>query len=603
MPRSRPDGLITGHAEQYCAELDEKLANDLRIQSRAWAAGPRNGISRPMSVQNRTHVRHVARLETLPTADGQLRRPSIPKVARVDHAAIEANFKKVSSMCTDAWASLRQTREVESPKALTRVETADEDAEAVKLRRLRHYRMHRSWERPSPPLPLLCDIPEPRQPPQSIVRWNSAPDRLHSYRPEALVQRHCQFVLDRATKRGVARVRHRALEQERQLRAAAKLREGMDAAAACDRRRQQQRLKSRSVGHLVVGDSNKVACWLTVAVVVLGCHGLSLVLKSGRHKAKLRHAINVARKRAMSRVGPMNVITHGVVAQTPSEVLDLWNLDQLARDSQCMQALVRIQRVWRWRSMMRKKAVAANRVLQCLIGWRTNSRFFICCGIFSRLVCFLQRYWRRKRALLRTLAHEVEVIWKRKEIAICRQQIVRQDMADIAREQAGAVNLHGRRRAILESRAVALTRDERAEAIMLAKDARRATIDHELRRRRFFLLPEIDVWLSDVREHKALLSAWRNQRAISQSLGVPHDDPMPLLRQPPSAMLTAHDITDLILQARACPKTEFGPVSTVGRREHSGISDDQLGHGTASNDEDERDQLSGMRCVDLDDDW
>lgn len=357
------------------------------------------------------------------------------------------------------------------------------------------------------------------------------------------------------------------------------------------------------MGHLVIGDRTKVGCWLTAVVVVLGCHGLAAVLKSGRHKAKLRHAIRVARKRAMSRVGPMNVITHGVVAQTPSAVLDFWNLDQLSRDPTCMSALLRIQRVWRWRSVMRKKAMAAKLVLQCLIGWRTNSRFFMCCGIFNRLVCFLQRYWRRKRTVLHALAREVEVIWKKKEIAMCRQQIVKQDMVDISREQAGAVNLHGRRRAILESRVVALTRDERAEAIMLAADIRRATIDHDLRRRRFLLLPQIEAWSNEVRDHKVLLRAWRNQRAISQSLGVPHDDPMPILIHAPSVMPTVHEITDLMLQARTSPITDFGPVSTVGRRAQGEVAGDQLKQGSDSNDDDEPDGWSGMRCVDLDDDW
>jgi len=210
-----------------------------------------------------------------------------------------------------------------------------------------------------------------------------------------------------------------------------------------------------------------------------------------------------------------------------------------------------------------RKRLEARCIVACLKEWRVAGRTFVALKQFAQRVVKMQQWWRRMRAHLREVRDRIAKRWERLE----KEQVGRElNKAAPLPATPGA----GRRnhRAATDQR---VPLDDRVKAAMTPEDVRTRFLEHELRARRFALLPAVLCWEEDLAQWRSNWQSWSEARAAHRALGL--DDsavvPAPLVAWPPvrpSYLPKAHLPQEF---TRGCECPEWCP----GRRGDEDILD------------------------------
>ncbi|CAK0891927.1 unnamed protein product [Prorocentrum cordatum] len=165
-------------------------------------------------------------------------------------------------------------------------------------------------------------------------------------------------------------------------------------------------------------------------------------------------------------------------------------------------------------------------VVACLTEWRVGGRTFVALKQFAQRVVKMQQWWRRARARLREARDRISKHWERLE----REQVGR-ELNKAA--PLPATSPAGRRNRPPSDQRAPL--EERVKAAMTPEEVRNRFLEHELRARRYALLPAILCWEEDVAQWRTNWLRWMEEREAHCALGLEGTVvvPMPVTTWPP----------------------------------------------------------------------
>jgi len=173
-----------------------------------------------------------------------------------------------------------------------------------------------------------------------------------------------------------------------------------------------------------------------------------------------------------------------------------------------------------------RKRLEARCIVACLKEWRVAGRTFVALKQFAQRVVKMQQWWRRARARLREARDRISKRWERLE----REQVGR-ELNKAA--PLPATSPAGRRNRPPSDQRAPL--EERVKAAMTPEEVRNRFLEHELRARRYALLPAILCWEEDVAQWRTNWLRWMEEREAHCALGLEGTVvvPMPVTTWPP----------------------------------------------------------------------
>lgn len=169
----------------------------------------------------------------------------------------------------------------------------------------------------------------------------------------------------------------------------------------------------------------------------------------------------------------------------------------------------------------------------CLTSWSTSGVLFTTMKRMAHGIRLLQRSWREWRVKLRKMLNQVTSRW----VALERQVIVRE-----------------LREASNKSKAVETLTYENQIALKRVEDhARLHFLIHEMRARRYFLLPKLRIWAEEQQKWEATSLQRKREMECIKFLGGQPDEELPLFLFVPPAPSYQPDqleIVDMIFRAR-----------------------------------------------------
>jgi len=216
------------------------------------------------------------------------------------------------------------------------------------------------------------------------------------------------------------------------------------------------------------------------------------------------------------------------------------------------------------RRHMRKSSAV---IVSCMTEWRSVGRLVMQLFRFSARIKKVQRWWRRTSQRLQEAIDKVSSQWVRLEQAYLARQIRREEKL-AAREAVKAAAAAAAKSvgSIKETRPKSsfnpydLTLEELIEVKSVKEAHRMEFIYHELRARRYLLLPALFLYAEGVRKWKEDMEEWRERRKILRALqgetDVGHMDRRIFLLPPtrPSHMPSDADVMDMLDRARQKPE-------------------------------------------------
>eukprot|EP00927_Polykrikos_kofoidii_P006469 TRINITY_DN12616_c0_g6_i1.p1 TRINITY_DN12616_c0_g6~~TRINITY_DN12616_c0_g6_i1.p1 ORF type:complete len:739 (+),score=130.22 TRINITY_DN12616_c0_g6_i1:37-2217(+) len=212
----------------------------------------------------------------------------------------------------------------------------------------------------------------------------------------------------------------------------------------------------------------------------------------------------------------------------------------------------------------RRAAERAARVaMESMRRWQTSGRLLLLLKRFSVLVRRVQRWWRVVRCRLAATIEKVCEQWVRVERADLAEEIVRED-------------------AIMQTRAHLLENETRIDLRMLSDSVRRTFVEHELRARRYKLLPAIALYQDAVVRWKKRMFEWFENMRVTMLLRGAEDrthletDVFLLPPSEPSSLPNDEEVLDMISRARrhkgagGWMQVEFVKDEEAARKKRSG---------------------------------
>mmetsp|Transcript_103348 Transcript_103348/g.236818 ORF Transcript_103348/g.236818 Transcript_103348/m.236818 type:complete len:617 (-) Transcript_103348:93-1943(-) len=537
-----------------------KLQAQLHSKIKEFNPNPNSrGLSHVVSDQNlhfqRLEGQIEARLarEVSGTPDDSGRHASAAPDMQFRRAEFEKEMQVLSREIEEAWTQARGgprmgTQAPEESSPVSKSGLQDTMVEQALKRRLRRFRKVRKIEPPPPPLPSLKDIPRHPPAPNDIVVKQASWQYLKNYQPgarethikETMAQNHARrldvkhrHVHIKATKEEEARAAYVANVEQRE--------------AWLQKFRAIQDAKM-SRAHLVKKGMASDAGWLVVAVHTIAMMGWAKTLTDGKQRKGRRTAIKQRMSVAVMRMNFMRVLTQ---ASLKDESQPEKEAERIRGDPAALAKVVGMQRKVKERFTVRRKRESAEAVLELLRAWRRDGSFFVVCARFFRQVKRVQHFWRRKSAqLLKTIAL-VESMWAPVEFQVCKAIVTKasKPVDDLIRKPR-----HGRRATITHdqiARMEHLTVDEHARALMIKGEDRRDFIERELRGRRYFMLPKLDVWRSEINQYKRDILEYRQRFAVAQALDTKLEEQVPIMPFQPTQVPSQPELEEMVVRARA----------------------------------------------------
>lgn len=373
-------------------------------------------------------------------------------------------------------------------KGATGKAPSDEEVER-RAERLEAYKMARRLEPELPPLPrhLETNLP-PRPPPdQAIVERNASGASVVAHSKDAKMARLENQRLERANKREAV-ASQRSLQHEASAetfaQGLAKKRQQADAAIVA----QQSKLFNLPSNTTLFAKR-----WLTMMAATSMLHTIQKKVE-----AKRAGEIIVARISMRDAVG---------ILQRPED------------KQETTQKLKLVACMYKLRYQVAQARKDAKMIFSSLSRWKTGGRFCVGLVAMSKAVYKLQAWWRVCRKRLKEARDNVSARWEQLE----QQSLVRQHLTQIREAKRQAVAEEGGRRVAVPG----------VNVDTIPLEARLVFIEHELRARRYFLLPQLDFWAEEARRFQEEMKSANLRREAYKFLEIEMDRPN-VFRWPPT---------------------------------------------------------------------
>mmetsp|Transcript_46741 Transcript_46741/g.123537 ORF Transcript_46741/g.123537 Transcript_46741/m.123537 type:complete len:684 (+) Transcript_46741:21-2072(+) len=559
------------------------------------------GLSRTTSDFNVQHRRLHSKVEAQmaahsPSDTSPSRRSTMPQFVDVSRVDFETETKELQNMFQSAWVMIRDGPDVQGGKTQKnpRKETEDhyEDPEEVRRkRRLRYFKMARKIEPPAPPLPPLKDIPHHARPKLDIVHRQCSPGYLSSFKREVVMAHMCEAMSMREAHRQQVKDKKKELVLTRKMSKIQQIQAAMEHVREVKKQRLLENELQKQQGRLFVkGMSNADGYWLVVLALIRSIDAYQIKLEEGRSTQASKEVLRAAKMKlthAADRAVRMNRMLGGHLTKETQPAEDMFphlqGLDK-SRIIRMLQFRVKLLHILR----SRKKIVSV--ILRCLDCWQAKGVFFVSCRRTAARVRLIQRFWRRKRILLHRVVEQVDHMWAKEEFSMCRRSLGDSNTGKDAPVEMGRGKRIARRGAMPDAHAglvntlltkdTGLTKDERASAIMYPGVQRRRFIENELRRRRFLLLPAVELWQSDMAEYRVEMQKYREQRETCAVMGMEFNLPLPSIPPQPSQIPNTEELHEMIARARRTDVAmhmageEYEPMPVAAAKP----SKEQVGH-------------------------
>jgi len=410
-----------------------------------------------------------------------------------------------------------------SPLALQRGRAGDpgmsrEDAEQLRGR-LEAYKMGRRAEPDLPPLQPSPPKTPKKQPETDILLRNASPEALRRQSLDSKklqLHKHAQLqdlrielaVANRVTIVDArAHVIQKKLEQKTQ----------QGARAVAMRRKNQPKLQQDGRD---LRKDQMLEKWSTACVV--GAFARQLL-----EELRVRRMSDKERMEYMARTGPFSRM-HGPNASRfiQNAVVQSQSIQEMHSAPSGLARLSEVATRLQYQMRRHRKQSQASCIVACLQAWRVAGRTFVTLKQFARRVVKMQQWWRRARARLREARDRISKRWERLE----REQVGR-ELNKAA--PLPATSPAGRRNRPPSDQRAPL--EERVKAAMTPEEVRNRFLEHELRARRYALLPAILCWEEDVAQWRTNWLRWMEEREAHCALGLEGTVvvPMPVTTWPP----------------------------------------------------------------------
>lgn len=388
--------------------------------------------------------------------------------------------------------------------------------------RLEQFKMCRKIEPELPPLQRIKSERPKAAPQTDIMLRNASPDHLKKFSAEGKASHLGSLkVLNAQREKEVQALRQVMIEEKAEL-TQEKLEQKAQQGARASAMRRSIQPKASAEDTRDLRKDQMLERWMATCV-------MGAFVRQAHEEIKVRKMSDDERMAYISSTEDLQAMRRGNSSRFMRlAVKQAANIKEMSGNEQMLGKLgslaVRMQFLLR-----RQKARSlAGVITGCLKAWKVSGRTFVHVKQFARRVVKMQRWWRRTRVQLREVRERVAKRWERLE---------RQQLSLELNKAAPLPGLNAPRR----SAAVDASRgrlEDRIKAALVPDEARLRFLEHELRVRRFNLLPEIACWEEDAAQWKKEWAEWTSERAAEAALGLNvgggSPRPMPLMRWPPS---------------------------------------------------------------------
>lgn len=456
--------------------------------------------------------------------------------SNVDLKAFSFTSERITAKISELWSSHEafDPRRHESnspsprnsPEPKSRGNTDPTSAEdEQRAERLEAYKMFRTYRGELPPIgPITDQAVEERKfskPDKSIMLHNMNEEALAAFRPEARMER-----LQTAGKEHADRLRLAA-----QIRIQQSASETELITQDLARKRAQAEVASLKSKLPKVSQSRNRLLQQMLLKIAVSAYFMQTMVK----KLKVRMAQKVTTKQQLHRlsffstesVGNLDagtaVIPASIAEQEPDFSADaMWKW--VAR-----MHMLRIY--WKAKKSIRAAEVHARTVFKTLKSWIFAGRCLFMMKRVAMKIRLIQRWWRDCARRLHHNVHFVFVRWDHFE----RQEILKviQSINNSVNNSNNNAAAGGDRRTLQRQatkKAVACSQlhtqklwEAQIEAQMSSEESRLVFIRHELRARRFFLLPQIAMWEKEAERWRNTVERYLETKMVYSALGISTD--------------------------------------------------------------------------------
>jgi len=380
----------------------------------------------------------------------------------------------------------------------------DEEKETEEERRRERLEIFKFATKIEPELPPLQQIEGDGKPPprscadQSIVSRNSNSEGLAACMPAAVEMRRGAFRAMERQKTATVNIR-RIMEMEMlQDSYAAELerkgRQGLNAVIA----RRQAAVKSKHAQPKEESDPT-ARLWLALIPMVAFMNTLTAdaeVIKRTLMMSPLQ------RSRSLMTISQNS----GTLVALNKQPDVKWTLCLMVHRFRC-------------KLQIGQRRKAAQMMHAAMGSWRHGGRFYVHLIKHMAKIKYSQRWWRRCRARLKEVRDGVSKRWIKLERAEWTRELNKAAPPPGQAHRAGATSSTHRKGLVAMSSPVH-SLEERVLWHMVDEAKRLRFIEHELRARRFFLLPEIQLWEKEVISWRAKVDDFQENVDVRKAIGL-----------------------------------------------------------------------------------
>lgn len=337
---------------------------------------------------------------------------------------------------------------------------SDEDQENWR-EKLQVFKMARRVEPELPPLVPLPYTDDRPKPDQTLVKQNLSPDTIKLFSKESKKKRLLQNKERKAMMIGSANNnREAAIESFRK-----------ETSQSLDRKRQQA--EAVVIAKSQVSGTAKPVVKLDLFMErLLAVYAVDMFLKGLQEELKIKKMPRKERQQYLNEHG-------GKMRRASRKVMTELQLKEYMHDELLASRVSMLGGMYRTKTGVTCKRSQASVLTSCLRKWHPRGQVLACFNNYVKAVRHVQHWWRGRAHRLRKIRDHISRRWAKLE----RNEIMRE------------LNLH-----VLASK---INVEDRIHCEMVDEAIRLKFIEHELRARRYFLLPAIQLWQDESEEWRA----------------------------------------------------------------------------------------------------
>ncbi|CAJ1410163.1 unnamed protein product [Effrenium voratum] len=377
-------------------------------------------------------------------------------------------------------------------------EEALREAKERLAERLQAYKYTRRIEPEMPPLaPIQSSVSPRKPPPQTLVVRNTTPEAIQVWLPHNRKERITSFAEERAYRRRLCQNQKIRMVEENALILQEDLeRKERQARQAVEARKLQAKLKSESRDF-------PAAKWFGL----IWAAGFLQQIKQDQRQRK----VPVLERVSYFKENEDNMLVKRSKMTAPQmrEALRMETVVQSPAVSRLFTSYVASMKLKR--NIMTAKS-NARKVYQALRSWQVAGRVIFALKNVAFQARKLQRFWRACSVRLREQRERIAQRWERME----RQELAQ----ELSKWERPPTHNHAGQRISSAS----LTLEDRVTMEMIPKVVRMTFLEHEMRARRYFLLPAIANWEEDCTKWQEDYAQRLETKRAYQAMGQEFED-------------------------------------------------------------------------------